>query len=259
MFYTEKKYRIHPVLLVLFFAGILTSCSQKQYVIADIQSSRILMDSIWDNKISPKTQELVAKYKIQLETQMNEVIGEAARTMKASIPQSLLTNLTSDAMKQYGEKYSGQPVDFAVCNVHGHRSVLAQGPITVGNMFEVYSFDNLLVVLELDGKSVTELFGYYASNEGEGVSSDVQLRIRNKKIASLTVGGKQVENDRIYRIATLDYLADGNSGMTALTKAKKTISTGITLRDVMIDYVRKCTAAGKNIDSNPDSRIIIEN
>ncbi|MDR3062419.1 MAG: 5'-nucleotidase C-terminal domain-containing protein [Dysgonamonadaceae bacterium] len=217
------------------------------------------MDSTWDNKISPETQELVAKYKIQLESRMNEVIGEVVRTMKASTPQSLLTNLTSDVMKQYGEKYSGQPVDFAVCNVHGHRSALVQGPVTVGNLFEVYSFDNLLVVLELDGKSVTELFEYFASNEGEGVSSDVQLRIRDRKIASLVIGGQPVENDRMYRVATLDYLADGNSGMTALKKAEKTISTGITLRDVMIDYVKKCTAAGKKIDSGTDGRIIIEN
>ncbi len=253
-----KKGLTKHILFVLIFSGMLLSCSKKQYVVTDVQGSRILMDSTWESKMSPETRNLVEKYKKQLDDQMNEVIGEAAATMKSATPQSLLTNLTSDAMKQYGEKYSKQAVDFAVCNVHGHRAMLAQGPITVGNLFEVYSFDNLLVILDLEGKFVKELFNYYASNEGEGVSSDVQLKINNKKVESLTIGGKPVKDDQIYRIATLDYLADGNSGMSALTKATKTFDTGVTLRDVMIDYVRKCTAEGKKIDSKLDNRIIIE-
>ncbi len=246
------------ILFIVFLAGISVSCSKKQYMVTNIQGSRILMDSTWEAKISPETRSLVERYKKQMDSQMNEVIGEAAESMKSAAPQSLLTNLTSDAMKLYGEKYSKQHVDFAVCNVHGHRAALAQGPITVGNLFEIYSFDNLLVILDLEGKFVKKLFEYYASNEGEGVSSDVQLKINNKKVESLTIGGKPVKDDQIYKVATLDYLADGNSGMSALTKATKNFDTGVTLRDVMIDYVRKCTANGKKISSKLDSRIIIE-
>ncbi|MDR1368754.1 MAG: 5'-nucleotidase C-terminal domain-containing protein [Dysgonamonadaceae bacterium] len=253
-----KKRLIQSILPVLFFAGIQLSCTPKQYVVTNIQGTRILMDSAWEAKISPETKNLVEKYKSQLDDQMNEVIGEATETMRSATPQSLLTNLTSDVMKQSGEKYSGQPVDFAVCNVHGHRAILAQGSITVGNLFEIYSFDNLLVVLDLEGKYVKQLFKYYASNKGEGVSSDVQLKIKDKKIESLSIGGKPVNDNQTYRIATLDYLADGNSGMSALTKATKILDTGITLRDVMIDYVRKCTAEGKKINSKLDNRIIIE-
>jgi 2',3'-cyclic-nucleotide 2'-phosphodiesterase (5'-nucleotidase family) len=253
-----KKKLIQHVLLILFFVGILASCSKKQYEVTNIQGTRVLIDNSWETKISPETRNLVEKYKKQLDAQMNERIGEATEIMKSGTPQSLLTNLTSDVMKQYGEKYSKQPVDFAVCNVHGHRAALAQGPITIGNMFEVYSFDNLLVVLDLEGKFVKKLFEYYASNGGEGVSSDVQLKIVDKKMKSLLIGGKPVKDDHIYKVATLDYLADGNSGMSALTKATKTLDTGVTLRDVMIDYVRKSTSEGKKIDSKLDNRIIIE-
>ena len=260
-----KKGLIKHLLFVLFLSGILLSCSEKQYIttesgytIADIKGTRVLMDSTWEAKVSPEIRIMVDKYKKQLDDQMNEVIGEATKTMAAGYPQSLLTNLTSDVMKLAGEKHSQQAVDFAVCNVGGHRAILAEGPISVGNLFEVYSFDNLLVVLELEGKFVKNLFEYYASSSGDGVSSDVQLKVNNKKIKSLLIGGKPIEDDRIYKIATVDYLADGNSGMTALTKATKTLNTGITLRDIMIEYVRKCTAEGKKIDSKLDSRIIIE-
>ena len=253
------------LLFVLLLSGILLSCSERQYIttesgytVTDIKGTRMLMDSTWEAKVSPETRIMVDKYKKQLDDQMNEIIGESAKTMRASAPQSLLTNLTSDVMRQAGETHSQQAVDFAVCNIGGHRSILAEGPITVGNLFEVYSFDNLLVVLELEGRFVKKLFEYYASDGGDGVSSSVQLRINNKKIKSLLIGGKPVQDDQIYRVATLDYLADGNSGMTALTKATKTLNTGIPIRDIMIEYVRKCTAEGKKIDSELDNRIIIE-
>ena len=247
------------ILFVLLLSGILFSCSKKQYTTVDINGSRILMDSTWEAKVSPETRNLVDFYKKQLDDQMNEVIGEAAETMRAAIPQSLLTNLTSDIMKQAGEEYFKQPVDFAVCNVGGHRSALAQGPISVGDLFEVYSFDNLLVVLELEGRFVKKLFEYFASNGGEGVSSDVQLKVKNKKIESLSIGGKPIQDNQIYKIATLDYLADGNSRMTALTEATNTFNTGIPIREIIIEYVRKCTAEGKKIESKLDNRIIIEN
>ncbi len=248
---------LYWLLLIPMFSGIILSCSGKRYVIQEIQSSRILMDSTWDARVNPETRKLVDSYKHQLDYQMDRVVGESAQNMSSSTPQSLLTNLTSDVMKQYGAKYTGKPVDFAVCNVHGHRSALAKGPISVRNLYEVYSFDNLLVVLELDGNSVANLFRYYASNGGEGVSSDVQLTIKDKKIVSLTIGGQPVEPQRNYRIATLDYLADGNSGMKALTKAVSVFNTQVTLRDVMIDYIQKCTDAGKKVDSKLDDRIII--
>ena len=261
-----KKVLIKQILFVLLLSGILLSCSKNQYTttegsrytITDIKGTRILMDSSWEAKVNPETRSMVDKYKKQLDDQMNEVIGEATETMRAATPQSLLTNLTADVMKQAGEKYTNQPIDFAVCNIGGHRAILAEGPITVGNMFEIYSFDNLLVILELEGRFVKKLFEYYASNGGEGVSADVQLKINNKKIEYLFIGKQPVEDNKIYRIAALDYLADGNSGMTALTKAAKTIDTGIALRDIMIEYVRKCTAEGKKIGSKLDNRIVIE-
>jgi 2',3'-cyclic-nucleotide 2'-phosphodiesterase (5'-nucleotidase family) len=241
-------------ILTLFF----TACTSKHYVVSTVEGSWALMDSSWDRRVDPAFSQLILSYKQQLEAEMNQVIGEAAQPMQNGFPQSLLTNLTSDALKQFGETTTGQPFDFAVTNVHGHRSSLNRGPITIGNMFEIYSFDNLVVMLELDGKAVRELFEYYAWRGGEGLSTGVELVIHDGKIASLEVGGKPVDEQRIYKVVTLDYLAEGNDGMTAFQQAKSLQNTGITLRDVMIDYVKQCTAAGKKVDSVLDNRIIIE-
>jgi hypothetical protein len=59
-------------------------------------------------------------------------------------------------------------------------------------------------------------------------------------------------------VVTLDYLADGNDSMNAFKDAIKMNNTGIVLRDIIIDYVRKQTAEGKAITSKIDGRITIE-
>ena len=69
--------------------------------------------------------------------------------------------------------------------------------------------------------------------------------------------GKPIDENKIYHISTLDYLADGNNDMDAFRNAVKKTDTGITLRDIMIDYVKEQTRQGKEITSKLDGRITI--
>jgi len=74
-----------------------------------------------------------------------------------------------------------------------------------------------------------------------------------------TVAGKPVVEDRMYTVATIDYLADGNDGMTALIRAeKRECPQGATLRSLFMDYVERQTAAGKKITSRMEGRITVE-
>ena len=84
------------------------------------------------------------------------------------------------------------------------------------------------------------------------------MLVKDQKIVSATLDGKPIDRNKIYNVVTLDYLADGNNSMTAFKNAVKIDNTGITLRDIMIDYVHKQTAQGKEISSVEDGRITIE-
>ena len=70
--------------------------------------------------------------------------------------------------------------------------------------------------------------------------------------------GKPIDKNNTYNVITLDYLADGNDNMNAFRNAVSTNNTGITLRDIVIEYVREQTAEGKVISSQLDGRITIE-
>ena len=69
---------------------------------------------------------------------------------------------------------------------------------------------------------------------------------------------KEIEDDKDYTVATIDYLADGNDGLTPFINAdKRECPDGLTLRGLFLDYVRQQTAAGKKITSKLDGRITV--
>ena len=73
-------------------------------------------------------------------------------------------------------------------------------------------------------------------------------------MASATIGGKEIEDKRTYRIATLDYLAEGNDQMTALKKATKRHNLNMLVRDVMAESIIK----SRVIDSKIEGRIVLQ-
>jgi 2',3'-cyclic-nucleotide 2'-phosphodiesterase (5'-nucleotidase family) len=247
----NSKIRIFFIAVVL-----LTACAKKQYTVKNIEVTRIEMDSAWEPATNTGMQTLVNAFKTKMTEETQKVIGTANRTLVKGKPQSLLTNFTADAMSDYASDLWG-PVDFAVMNIGGIRNTLNQGNITIGDLYEIYPFSNRLVLLELQGKAVTEFFDSIAKAGGNGLSKNIEVVVGNKTVESLKIGGNVVDENRTYRIATIDYLAEGNDGMSAFTKAVKITDSNMLLRDVLIDYIKKLTAANKTVDANLDNRITI--
>lgn len=252
-------YSMHKKIIpVICLAILLLSCKQS-YRVTEISGTIVKMDSTFDQQPHRKMQTLVQSYKEGLDREMNEVIGYSAQFMDYKRPESLLTNLTSDVMKAYGDEHLPHGADVGVMNVHGHRATLPKGEITVGNLYEIYSFDNTITFLELKGSDLKKIFDAYARIGGAGISSNVKLVAEDGKVESVTVDGKPVQDDKVYQVVTLDYLAEGNDNMAAFRNATSVLDTGVTLRDVMIDYVKEQTRLGKEVVSTLDQRIIIHN
>lgn len=243
---------------------VIVSCSsykqverqEQEYAIVSMSGHIVEMNQ--EQGTNAEMQALVDKYKVTLDTEMNEVLGTSSEFMPYKRPESLLTNLTSDVMREFGNKHLSNGADIAIMNVNGHRASLPKGKITLGNLYEIYSFDNTITLLELKGEDLSKIFDAYARIGGAGISSNAHLVIKDRKIKSATLNGKPIDNQKTYNVVTLDYLADGNDSMSAFKNAIETNNTGVTLRDIMIDYVRNQTAQGKNISSQEDGRITIE-
>lgn len=239
----------------MFF--LFNACASKQYVIKSANGYLVEMNSRFDSAADSGMASLVHFYKTGLDVKMNEIIGKSAQTLAKSGQQNLLANFTADAMQEYAAGLWGA-VDFAVINFGGLRTTLNKGTVTVGNLYEIYAFENHLVLLDLPGQAVKQLFDDFVQKKMNGFSKNVRLTIKNKAVESLTIHGKPLDEKAVYRVVTVDYLAEGNGGMTALTQATHYTDSNIILRDAMIEYVRKLTSENSTIHAQKDNRIEIE-
>ena len=248
-----------------FFSGValmgflaLVSC-QSPYKLVKVEGSVIAIDSTWDAHPNLEATALLVPYKTSIDSVMYRVVGVSEMTMKKGAPESLLSNLVADVLREAATKVLGKPADMGLMNLGGLRNILTEGDITCGNIYEILPFENSLCVLTVKGTVLTELFEAIAQQEGQGVSG-VRLEISGDgKLLDATIGGKTIEADELYTIATIDYLADGNDGLSPLIQAeKRDCPEGAILRSLFMDYVERQTKAGKKITSRMEGRITVK-
>jgi 2',3'-cyclic-nucleotide 2'-phosphodiesterase (5'-nucleotidase family) len=191
---------------------------------------------------------------------MSPVIGNCAVELQRGRPEGTLSNFASDMLREASVAYLGKPADMALMNIGGLRADLNAGPITVGEIYEIFPFMNTFCIVYLKGTYLKELMAEIAKAGGEGVSNAVIRGTKaDRKLLSATVGGKPIDDNRIYTVATIDFLAEGNDGMLALLKAEKVDRLdNVTVRDLFLKHIRQLTKAGKAVTANTDKRIFVE-
>ncbi len=230
---------------------------------------RYSVDSIVCRKLHPadydltglgsEMAEIIAPYSESLSEQMNARLATAPVQLDRSRPQSLLGNFTTDALLQIGQELGGQPVDVSIMNLGGLRSEMNAGDVTVGSLYNIFPFENTVVLLDLYGRDLQELIN---SNAGRKLDcwagTQITLRMDGDRCyaSDILVGGQPIDPDRLYRICTIDYLAEGNSGMTVLTRTSNLVNTGQTIREAMIGYVTCLGQQGKPVEASIDGRVI---
>lgn len=250
--------------------GLLTSMSvmlllcgscASHYQISGIERSRLLVDKAYDAAHDAEIMSFITPYKQRVDSVMSPVVGKAAEYMYADRPESPLSNLLADILVWCGRDY-GEAPDFAVYNIGGIRAALAKGDITYGDVLDVAPFENKICFVTLKGDKVAELFWQIASTGGEAVSHGVQLAItRDGRLLSARIDGKEIDPDAEYRIATLDYVAQGNDKMEAFkssTCMNSPEGADNNVRFIIMKYMKEKTAEGKLIGSKVEGRIKME-
>ena len=203
----------------------------------------------------PAIEALITPYKTKLDAEMNEVIGSVAKTMEKAKPESALGNWMADLFYEQIREYTKGDVDFASMNYGGIRiPSLQYGEVTRGKVFELMPFDNMLVVVHADAATVQQFADNAAKNGGIPVSKQLRFEIKDGKAHHVTINERPLQEGRIYKIGVSDYVANGGDDCTFLVD-KKRDETGVLMRDAIIDYVKKQTAQGKQLNAQLDGRI----
>ncbi len=85
--------------------------------------------------------------------------------------------------------------------------------------------------MRLKGANLIELFNAYARIGGAGISSNVRLVIDNRSVKEVTLDGKAINAEQIYRWSRSTIWQRGNDNMSAMRNAIRQHNTGVTLRD----------------------------
>ena len=249
-------------LLFLIVPALLgmSSC-RSHYELTGISRSRVLIDSSYDVSPDREAQAFLAPYQHKVDSIMSPVVGQTAEYLVSHKPESPLSNLLADILV-WGGKNFNEKVDFALYNVGGIRAAFAKGMVTYGDVVDVAPFENKICFLSLSGAEVRKLFVQVAKAGGEGLSHGVNIVIsKDGRLLDANINGKPLDDNASYRIATLDYLAQGNDGLDAFKAGTSVISpksNDNNIRFIIINYFREKMAQGIAVDSKIEGRVVVK-
>lgn len=240
--------------LIYFSILGIIGCS-KQYHLADVKPRTYRIEKA-SFPVDVKTAEIIEPFKLKLDATMNEVISYNEEEMIKAKPSSTLTNWFADVLLEQSQKIVADSLDFAIQNYGGIRlGSVPKGNITVGKVYELMPFDNIMYIMEMNGDTVQMLFDRMAESGGWPVSKNVYFEIAFGKAKNIQIKKKNLDPNKIYKVAIPDYIANGGDNMTFM-KGLKSHNTYALIRDMIINHLREIQQQGKTIMANNEKRII---
>lgn len=190
----------------------------------------------------PVVSKIIDEYQLELEPILNEKVASTPNHYSHNTnhhPVSDMGQLTAMIMSEIGN------TDIAIINGGGIRSGIVPGDITIGNMYEIFPFDNTLVTLDLTGAQLKQVIAhglppcdfrpgqFYGINVYYEYDDDGQSSITNMFL----LDGTEIEMTKTYRISTLDFLVSGGDRYD-FSNATNINNTRIPIRDSIIDWMR---------------------
>lgn len=183
---------------------------------------------------------------------MDEVVGSTAIYLsKENVDaQSLIGNMCTDATREE------VGADFAFLNLGGVRGQIASGPITYRQVFDVMPFDNQIVSFMCNGVFLKRIIEMRVAGGRHGLLVSGANVVYSKqrpdmdRITKLLINGQPWEPNKMYKVATTDFLMQGNAGLTLLTSVPEDQITNYqtNLRDGIVNYIKKNSPIRTKID-----------
>ena len=171
--------------------------------------------------ISADVQNIINKYQ-ELITISNQSLGSTSST----ISESTLGAYAVDAMLKWSYSESNfDGIDAAIINTGGVRAEISSGYITRADVFEVFPFNNMVVLVNIKGSLIKSL---YSNN-------------KNYLYVAVTdsIGSYSNLNDNtIYQLAVIDYVFE-NTRYTQFNNLSTSeyLQTDVLMRDILIEYI----------------------
>lgn len=178
---------------------------------------------------------------------VSRVLGQSVRHLR----QASLANLVTDAMR------SAVRADVAITNPGGLRRDIEEGPITMGDVFELMPFENVLATVQLTG---VELRAVIASRPEKVLLSGMHGRYdpnapADSQLVLQLDGGRPLAADSTYLVVTNNFLVQGGDGFVGFDAGRNLALHSQLVRDAIVQAIEAETRAGRAIDPDPQPRL----
>lgn len=241
--------------LILLFLILITivSCKGKYNGLTQIDGKRIAIDT----SITAETEisEFIAPYKKHLNETLDSTLAYNPKFLSKTDGDlnTAIGNLMADALMEQANplfrKKTGNSIDMVLLNHGGIRAEIPVGNITSRSAYQLMPFENEIVIAGLTGKRMKDMLEYLgAAKSAHPVSGIKIVADGSYQILKATINGKEIEDDKIYYVATSDYLFSGGDNMRFFEDPESIFESGYKIRNAMIDYFKKTDTLRSVID-----------
>ncbi|RAJ17112.1 5'-nucleotidase C-terminal domain-containing protein [Olleya aquimaris] len=232
---------------------LITSCKHEPYSLSKIEGEQInindslVLDEAIDNYIKP--------YRESINKDMEAVLSYAPETYSKTDGEfnTAIGNLMADAVFEQSnpiyKKRTGNNIDMVLLNHGGIRAIISKGNITTRTAFEVMPFENSIVVVELKGQQVDSLTYYLSKAKRAHPIHGLKLTLdKDFNIKEALINGEQIKKDKVYHVATNDYLYNGGDRMRFFQVNDSVHVLDYKIRNALLDYFKKVDTIKPIID-----------
>lgn len=191
-------------------------------------------------------------------SRVKDVIGYSSEAMSVEYPESALSDWFVDLLMARTEKLAGKKVDVGIANFGGIRVDMPLGDIILDDMLSMFPFKNQLVYVEHTGKQIRQILEEMAAGRFQ-VLGGVRVVAEGGRLVSAEIGGKPIDDEKIYGLATISFLLAGGDGLNLGQNAVSiTVFEDEDIIDAVLEYVYSETEVGRPISYSKDGRVLIK-
>lgn len=225
------------------------------------------------DRFAPETydQEIIAflaPYRAKVDSINRRVIAYSNGNYPNDDRNGGLANLTADIAYSYAShkadslRYANPEfpsIDFALMNVGGIRMPMMEGEITEGQVLNTYPFSNHLAIASVKGSDFADAMRVAALKGGESVSNQVTVVTdSDRNVEEILVNGYQLDPEKYYTFATIDYVLGGNDDLTSLANATLLWRDEVEVAAPILNYLERMGKAGVMISPDLRQRFVVK-
>jgi len=208
----------------------------------------------------------LAPYKAKVDSVNHRVIGYAPSDMDSNVRTGAYPNWAGDFALWFGRQAADSlraagmdlpEVEIGMVNVGGIRQSMKKGDVTEGEMLATFPFSNFLQLISIKGSDIIKTMEVAMGKGGEAVSGTLRVTgDADGRVKHVILNDKEIDPEKEYLMATIDYIAGGNDGLKPMANHKLIWSDREKMNVRVLEYIEMLNGFGLPIEGDPRPRFI---